>query len=301
MDAVVIIARFKETLQSAGYSKATVSSYSRYLSYFSGWLTDNGIGDLKQVNAQKISDYQAFVCAKPLAAETRAVYMRAVKRFFEHLTESHRLLINPAEHIVETDRKNRKLGPVLSQKQIKRILLQPNLSTACGLRDRAVLEVLYATAVRRNELLNLCVHDADLKDNVLYIRKGKGRVQRVVPLTKTAASYVKEYVARIRPRWARKQPEQRRLFLINTGNALTGGALQTMIGKYRQEANIKQPVSPHTLRRSCATHMLRSGADIRYIQALLGHRNLRTTQIYTRVAAADVKQTHNKTHPGKYL
>lgn len=301
MNAVVIIAQFKEALACRGYSKATVKIYAEHLSYFSNWLADNGIGDLKRITAKMITAYQAFVWQKPLAAETRALYLRPVKRLFEYLVESNRLLINPACGIVEIDRKNRKLAPVLSQSQVRRILEQPNLSTTCGLRDRVVLEVLYATAVRRGELLNLCVYDADLQDNVLYIRKAKNRVQRVVPLTKTAASYLKEYLTRIRPRWAKKQPKQRKLFLINTGKALNGNALQAIVRKYRLEAKINVPVSAHTLRRSCATHMLRQGADIRYVQALLGHRSLRTTQRYTRVAVADIKQTHAKTHPGKRL
>jgi integrase/recombinase XerD len=301
MDVVVIIAQFKETLATRGYSPATVKSYSQNIALFNRWLQAEGITDLKRVTAKVIADYQGHVLQKPVAEETKALYLRPVKRLFEYLVETNHLLINPAEGLVETNRKNRKLAPVLSSDQVKRLLDQPNLSTTTGLRDRAVLEVLYATAVRRSELLNLCVYDADLKDKVLYIRKAKGRVQRVVPLTKTAASYVKEYLTHIRPKWAKKAPRQRKLFLINTGSALNGNALQTMIRKYRIAAKIKMPVSAHTLRRSCATHMLRRGADIRYVQALLGHRSLRTTQVYTRVAAGDIKQTHNRTHPGKRL
>lgn len=298
MDVVVVITEFKRMLSARGYRPATVEQYRQYLSSFNRWLKDNDISDLKQVTAQVLADYQAYVRQKPIAAETAALYIRPVKRLFEHLVEAGRLLIDPAENIVETCRKNRKTGPVLDEKQVERLLEQPNLSTTCGLRDRTVLEVLYATAVRRNELLNLNIYDADLKDNVLYIRKTKNRVQRVVPLTKTAASFVKEYLVNIRPRWAKKQPKERRLFLINTGKPLNAGALQALIRKYRLAAKIKTPVSAHMFRRSCATHMLRSGADIRYIQALLGHRSLRTTQGYTRVAAADIKKTHKKSHPG---
>jgi integrase/recombinase XerD len=301
MDVVVIIAQFKETLAARGYSPATVTSYSQNIALFSRWLQAEGITDVKQVTVKVISDYQGHVLQKPVAQETKALYLRPVKRLFEYLVESNQLLINPAEGIVETHRKNRKLAPVLDQNQVKRLLAQPSLSTTTGIRDRAILEVLYATAIRRGELINLSVYDADLKDKVLYIRKAKGRVQRVVPLTKTAASYAGEYLTHIRPRWAKKAPKQRKLFLINTGQALNGNALQAMIRKYRLEAKINVPVSAHTLRRSCATHMLRSGADIRYVQALLGHRSLRTTQVYTRVAAGDIKQTHDNTHPGKRL
>jgi len=299
MDVAVVIVRFKEVLAARGYSPATVTSYSQNISLFSRWLSANGIGDTKQITAKVITDYQADVRQRPVAEQTKALYLRPVKRLFEYLVESNQLLINPAEGIKEIDTTNRKLAPVLSCEQVKRLLAQPNLSTTTGIRDRAVLEVLYATAIRRGELLNLCVYDAELADKVLYIRKGKGRVQRVVPLTKPAVLYVKEYLTRIRPRWAKKVPKQRRLFLANNGKALNGNALQALIRKYRLDAGIKMPVSAHTLRRSCATHMLRQGADIRYIQALLGHRHLKTTQVYTRVAAADIKQTHNQTHPGQ--
>jgi integrase/recombinase XerD len=297
MDVVVVITQFKQMLAARGYSPATVAHYRHYLSSFNRWLQDNDIADVKQVTAKVLADYQGFVKQKPIAPETQALYIRPVKRLFEYLVQAGRLLIDPSENIVETCRKNRKLAPVLAEDQVKRLLEQPNLSTTAGLRDRAVLEVLYATAIRRNELLNLSVYDADLKDNVLYIRKAKGRVQRVVPLTRTAAAYVKEYLARIRPRWAQKMPKERCLFLINTGKPLNAGALQALIRKYRLSAKIKTSVSAHTFRRSCATHMLRSGADIRYIQALLGHRSLRTTQRYAQVAAADIKQTHQKSHP----
>jgi integrase/recombinase XerD len=297
MDVVVMIARFKEALAARGYSKATVASYSQNIALFSRWLQSEGITDFKQITADVIAGYQGHVLQKPVAEETKALCLRPVKRMFEYLVESNRLLINPAEGIKETNRKNRKLAPVLSEDQVRRLLAQPNLSTTCGLRDRAVLEVLYATAIRRGELLNLAVYDADLKDAVLYIRKAKGRVQRVAPLTKTAASYVNEYLTHIRPQWAKKAPKQRKLFLLNTGCGLNANALAAMIRKYRLCAKINMPVSAHTFRRTCATHMLRCGADIRYVQALLGHRSLRTTQVYTRVAAADIKQTHTKTHP----
>jgi integrase/recombinase XerD len=298
MDAAVTIARFKESLAARGYSKATVTLYAATLSYFNGWLAESGITDLMQVNARVLAGYQAAVGQKPLSGQTKAVYIRSVKRLFEELVKTNQLLINPAEGLVEIRRAHDKLLPVLSQAQVKRILEQPNLSTTTGVRDRAILEVLYATAIRRGELLNLCIHDVDLQDKVLYIRQAKNRIQRVAPLTRTALWFLKEYLDYVRPGWAKKAPKERRLFLLNTGAALNGNALQAMIRTHRLEAKIKQPVSAHTFRRSCATHMLRSGADIRYVQALLGHRSLKTTQIYTRVAAHEIKQTHNRNHPG---
>ena len=132
---------------------------------------------------------------------------------------------------------------------------------------------------------------------MLYIRKAKGRTQRVVPLGKTAATFLKQYLTCIRPGWLRRAPRQRRLFLNHSGRPLNRGSVQAFIRKYRLCAGIQKPVSPHTIRRTCATHMLQQGADIRYIQKLLGHRYLRTTQAYTRVMPVDIKKTHEKTHP----
>lgn len=168
---------------------------------------------------------------------------------------------------------------------------------AIGIRNRAILEVMYATGIRINELVNLEVYHADLKDKVLYIRKGKGRKERVVPLGTHAAVYLKEYLEKVRPRHAKKNPKERNLFLTHSGTAIRRENVQSFIRTYRIDAGINRPVSPHAFRRTCATHMLRQGADIRYIQKLLGHTRLSTTQIYTRIMPADVKKTHAATHP----
>ena len=241
--------------------------------------------------------YHAGVMAKPVAMETKALLIRPVKRLFEYLIESHRLLIDPTEGIVETNRRNRKMPPVLTVEEMKKLLEQPNLSLRSQIRDRAMMEVLYCTGIRLDESLSLEVYDVDLKDKALYIRKGKGRRQRVVPLGKTAGSYLKEYLTKIRPRWVKRNRKERKLFLTHGGEPLTGGTVRSFIRRYRIEAGIKKTVSPHTFRRSCATHLVQQGADIRYVQKLLGHSDIKTTQIYTRVRPVDVKQTHNRTHP----
>ncbi|MDY6824463.1 MAG: tyrosine-type recombinase/integrase, partial [Thermodesulfobacteriota bacterium] len=175
---------------------------------------------------------------------------------------------------------------------------QPNLSLKTHIRDRAIMEVLYATGIRLNELLSLAIYHVDLKERVLYIRKGKGGKQRVVPLGRQAAAFVKEYLENIRPYYAKKHPKERRLFLLNTGRAMTPAGVRGLLLAYRRQAGIKTSASPHTLRRTCATHLLANGADIRYIQELLGHRSLKTTQAYTRIMPRDVKQVHDRTHPG---
>jgi integrase/recombinase XerD len=298
MDVVVIVAEFKRMLKIRGYSPKTIESYSWGLDEFKTWLLGREITDLKRVTDKVLSEYKHKVMSEPLAAESKAVKLRPVKRLFEYLTGNHRLLINPAEGLVEICRKHRKVGTVLTVKEIKRLFDQPNLSLRIHIRDRAIMEVLYSTAIRADELVNLKVYDADLKDRVLCVRKAKGKRQRVVPLGKPAIRFLREYLEKIRPRYARKNPKCRALFLANTGAALTTAAVRLFLRRYRESAGIKKPVTPHTLRRTCATHMLEQGADVRYIQKLLGHERLSTTQTYTKVLAVHVKKTHNASHPG---
>ena len=297
MEPELIIAEFKNQLTARGYASSTIENYRKNLDMFRRYLAERDINDLRKLNHQMILDYQVMLMNQPNAMETKAIRIRAVKRLFEYLVETHKLLINPTEGIVETSRKYRKIGPVLTVDEVRRLFAQPNLSLRIQIRDRAIMEALYSTGIRLDELLNLEVYHADLQDKVLYIRKGKGRRQRVVPLGKNALRYLREYLVKIRPRYAKKNPKARNLFLSIEGLALTPASVRGLLRKYRHAAGIKKPVSPHTFRRTCATHMLQQGADVRYIQKLLGHRYLSTTQRYIKIMPLDVKKTHNKTHP----
>jgi integrase/recombinase XerD len=299
MDVIVTIAEFVNQLKARGYASNTIISYRRNLSHFKRYLAGRQLADLRKATASVVHEYQQKVMAELIAMESKALKIRAVKRLFEYLTESHRLLINPTEGIVETCRKGRRIGSVLTIDEVKKLFCQPNLSLKTGLRDRAIMEVLYCTGIRIDEFMALEVYHVDLKDKVLYIRKGKGRTQRVVPLGKAALKYLKEYLYRIRPYYVRKNPRQRTLFVNHSGGSLSAGCIYYFLRKYRLAAGIKKPVSPHTFRRTCATHLLQQGADIRYIQELLGHRHLKTTQLYTKVLPVEVKKTHERTHPNR--
>ncbi len=298
MDVALGITEFRNHLSSCGYAPRTVASYRENLAPFVAFLQDRGIDDLRKVTGRVIEEYRQQVMGTGLAAESKALRLRPVKRLFEHLVQGHRLLINPARDIVETSRKNRRIGPVLTVKEVEKLMNQPNLSLRPHFRNRAIMETMYATGIRIAELEHLHVHDVDLADKVMLIRKGKGRKQRVVPLSQTAVEFLREYLEKIRPRWARKSPQQRRLFLNHHGQPITGGSVRTFLRRYRLDAGIKKPVSPHTLRRTCATHMMAAGADIRHVQKLLGHVRLTTTQLYTKVMPAEIKKTHESTHPG---
>ena len=179
MDIIVTITEFKRHMKIRGYAEKTIELYSWGLGCFRQYLKERHIDDLRKVSRQTIEDYQAQVMTQPLAMETKAIKIRALKRLFESLEENHQLLINPTEGIVETSRKGRKIGTVLTIDEMKTLLDQPNLSLRPHIRNKAIMEAMYCTAIRIDELVSLDVYHADLKDKVLYIRKGKGKKQRV--------------------------------------------------------------------------------------------------------------------------
>ncbi|MBL0379370.1 MAG: tyrosine-type recombinase/integrase [Desulfofustis sp. PB-SRB1] len=297
MDIDTAKIRFKHYLESSGYAASTIECYSVYLGYFLDYLRKIEVMDLKQVTHETIRSYQLLVMDMDIAEETKGMRLRPVKRLFGWLLDTHRLLLDPTENIRETSRQNRTVPEVLTVAEMRLLLEQPNLSLRMQIRDRAIMETLYSSGIRLNELVQLTVHDVDLKDKVLHIRKGKGNRQRVVPIGKNAATYLQEYLENIRPRYARKNKQQRRLFLTDQGRPVTGNSIRTSLFHYKKAAGITKTASPHSFRRSCATHLLQQGADIRYVQKLLGHRHIRTTQIYTRVYPIDLKETHTRTHP----
>ena len=301
MDIDVVMVEFKRNLQGRGYAERSVETYIDVLKSFKGFVQERNLTDLRKVTHESILDYKEHLMALPISMETVAQKIRSVKRMFEYLVDSHRLLINPTEGIVETCRRNKKPGPVLSVEQMKSLLAQPNLSLPLEIRDKAIMELLYSTAIRRNELLSLQVYDVDLKDKVLYIRKGKGGSQRVVPLGKSAVVYLKEYLEKIRSRYAKNNPQERHLFLTRTGAAVTQEMVSALLAKYCKRAGLNKSAHPHMIRRTCATHMLQQGVDIRYIQKLLGHKHIKTTQGYTKIRPIERKRIHDKTHPGKRL
>jgi integrase/recombinase XerD len=298
MDVEITIREFRRRLHALGYAETTVDAYRKSLREFTTYLTVRGITDLRTVNRQVIQDYKQAVMDQNNSRETKALKLRPVKRLFEYLLKNNRLLLNPTEGLVETCRKNRKIQPVLTVQEMEKLLHQPNLSLRVHIRNRAVMEVLYSTGIRLDELLSLTVHDPDLREKTLFVRKGKGRKQRLVPLGKNAIGYLREYLEKIRPRYATKNPGERILFLAGNGKPLQAAAIRQAIRGYRIAAGIEKSVSPHTFRRSCATHLLQQGADIRYIQELLGHSRLSTTQLYTKVMPVEVKQAHQRYHPG---
>jgi integrase/recombinase XerD len=180
--------------------------------------------------------------------------------------------------------------------EVKRILAQPDITNALGLRDRAMLEVFYATAIRREELARLTYSDINQEHGTAVIRQGKGDKDRVVPVTERALTWVARYVVTGRPKLTRDN-DSGYLFVTKNGEYLDGKQSYKIVRSYFDKAGVTKPGGPHLLRHACATHMLENGADVRYVQELLGHARLETTQIYTHVSIGKLKNVHQKAHP----
>jgi integrase/recombinase XerD len=281
------------------YSDATIKTYRDQLARFEDWLSSDLAEDLRRIVRADVDLYQQFVRSERIGAETKALRLRAVKRLFDFLTDSGALLMHPADHIVEIRRRDRLPRGVLSVRQVAKLLEEPDTSTPLGLRDRALIEVLYSTAVRVGELEKAHAADVNLAEETLHVRFGKGNRERIVPLGKTAAGWVGRYLAEARPVLSKARPFEQALFLVMSGRPLLQTQVREILRKYARASHLRKSVTPHELRHACATHLQAAGADIRVIQELLGHKKLDTTAIYTRVAPTDVKAMHQQFHPGE--
>lgn len=294
-----LLFRFKEHLKTLNRSPVTVEAYIMHTKDF---LQSKGIRDIKKVTTSLIESWIAGLWdyknqGKPYSTGTVSLKIRSVKRFFEFLEKTNVIFINPAEFIKEPQKQKDRIKPALTPEEVKNILEQPNLGTLTGIRDRTVLEVFYATGIRLNELCCLTIYDADLQGGVLRINKGKGSKDRVVPLGKHAVRFLREYIAKVRPKFTQKNRTSRHLFVNIGGNPLNKQVISIMIRKCRKAAKIKKQVTAHTLRHTFATALVKNGADIRAVQKMMGHADLGTTQVYIRSLGLDIKKEHQKTHP----
>ena len=233
---------------------------------------------------------------KPLGVSTQYSYMGAVKYCFAWLCKQRVLEANPASEI-DLPRPDKRLPiEALSIREMETVLAQPDVSDPLGIRDRAVMEVLYSTGIRRAELCRLEIGDLHRDKRLLHIRLGKGQKDRVVPIGERSLHWLERYLEKTRPLLETPRSE-RALFLSGYGERLSPGHIGNWVRRTIDAAGIDRAGACHVLRHSCATHMLENGADIRFIQQLLGHARLDTTQIYTEVSIIQLREVHARTHP----
>ena len=277
-----------------GLARNTLESYRRDLQKFLKFLEKRKISSPEQIDRQAIADYLLALKNEGRAPATISRNVASIRSFFNFLVQEGLLEDNPAQ-LIKAPRIEKKLPRVLTPKEVDRLLRQPRDDSYVGLRDKAMLELLYASGIRVSELVALNV--SDFSPEVGYLRcRGKGMKERIVPIGSVAVNYVQEYLHKCRDKLL-KRKDEKALFLNHHGRRLTRQGFWKILKKYARQSNISGEITPHTLRHSFATHLLENGAALRSVQEMLGHSDISTTQIYTQINRRKIREVYDKTHP----
>ena len=309
--------RFSEWLEAINYSPKTRVNYTRDVKLFLAWLAENtAINSIVEVTPAHLQQYQIALynfarhddqepatkektAAEPkrLSVGTQANRLAAVRKFFSWLLSEQQIAYNPASTLQLPKQPQRLPRGVLTKTEARRLIEATPTIKPRDIRDRAILETLYATGIRRAELIALTLYDADLQTATLRIEHGKGNTKRVVPLTQSAIAALKLYLETARGLFAREAGQVRLFVSSRSGGPLDDDDIVRIVCKAARCAGLSKHVTPHTLRHTCATHLLKGRADIRQIQKLLGHRRLSSTEVYTRVELSDLAEVIARCHP----
>ena len=284
-----IIRSFLDSLYiEKGLSKNTVSSYKNDISSFLSWLNKKQI-NYQQVSGKNINEFISNLFNSGLKSSSINRKISSIKHFYLFLSKKKIIKYSPADEI-ETPKQEKYLPISMSEDEVEKLLSSPNSNRIIERRDKAMIEILYATGMRISELVNLKLTDVDFNRSVLKVF-GKGSKERLVPYGEKAAEALDIYLR------DRKRSDSKNIFLSNRGSQITRGAFWQRIKIYIKRENLKSSISPHTLRHAFATHLLNRGADLRSVQILLGHSDLSTTQIYTHIAKQRLGEILKKHHP----
>ena len=276
-----------------GLSRHTLSAYRSDLDHFFHWLEPQDI-NLAQVSKSDIQTYLSHMLAKGANARSSARFLSCIRGFFRFLVREKIICHDPTLDI-QSPKLGRALPKFLTESEVEKLLAAPDLSDPVGLRDRAMLELLYACGLRVSELTGLTVGSLNLRQGVVRVT-GKGNKERLIPMGQEAMLWLERYSTEARASLLDNQPAEI-LFPSNRAQPMTRQTFWHRIKLYAKKADIRTPLSPHTLRHAFATHLLNHGADLRVVQLLLGHSDLSTTQIYTHVAQARMQALHAQHHP----
>ncbi len=283
------------------YARGTARNYASRARTLLAWLGERGV-ELVSVRTEDVLAYQGELYGqrkpdgKPFSGGFQKNQVKAIKCFFRFLYRRG-YLVHDSAAAVEYPKLERRLPrTILTREEAKRIVEAPDRKTARGLRDRAILETFYGTGIRVSELAKLTPDDVDTEEGILRVIEGKGRRDRNVPLTRPAGEAIDAYLVGARPALLRRK-DVRWLFLANRGGSMDPSTVNRIVQHWTRKAKVKKHVTCHTFRHSVATHLLKGRADIRHIQALLGHRSLATTERYTQVEIQDLKEVVRRAHP----
>ncbi len=291
----MIIDKFLDVLWAEkGLSKNTLAAYERDLRTFGNWLYSKQSTLLTATQAD-IQNYLAWRMKQNAKASSTARLISTLRRFYRYLIRHGQIDASPVE-LIEPPKQGRPLPETLTEDEVIALLNAPDLQSPEGLRDRAMLELLYATGLRVSELISLELSRCSLQNGVIRVF-GKGSKERLVPMGDEAVEWIHRYLEDARPQQMQGKGTCDQVFVTNRGSGMTRQAFWYAIKKHAIQAHIRRKISPHTLRHAFATHLLNHGADLRVVQLLLGHSDLSTTQIYTHVATARLQEIHKKHHP----
>lgn len=296
--------RFLDWYRIRGYSERTLEGRYSNLHCFINWCKERGINEPQQVTRPIIERYRRYLYhyrqanGKPLSLSTQRQRLTPIKLLFKWLTKENYLLHNPASEL-DLPRVHKRLPrAILTQAEVEQVLNHTLLFGENGIRDRAIIETFYATGIRRAELGNLSLDDVDFDQLTLMVREGKGKKDRLLPIGERACLWIDKYLLDVRHTLV-MEPDRGHLFINNRGEAFTPYQLSDLVKKYLLGAGITKQGACHLFRHTMATLMLENGADIRFIQVMLGHADISTTQIYTHVAIGKLKEVYTRTHPAR--
>ena len=277
-----------------GLSRNTLDSYRRDLAGFAAWLSKRGGNALADADQADIQGYLGYRFARKARASSAARLLSSLKRFYRYLVRNGKRNSDPTLKI-DAPKLPRGLPKTLTETDVENLIGAPDFETALGLRDKAMLEMIYASGLRVSELVTLKAAQVSRDMGVVRV-VGKGSKERLVPIGEEALNWLARYLREARPELLKGKTSDD-LFVTTRGAAMTRQAFWQLIKRYAAQAALKKSISPHTLRHAFATHLLNHGADLRVVQLLLGHSDISTTQIYTHVARERLKQLHQKHHP----
>ncbi|RME63570.1 MAG: recombinase XerD [Caldilineae bacterium] len=286
------------------YSDYTVFERRYYVMLFCEWAAEREITRPDQVTLQILESYQRYVFhhrtyrGRKLGTSALRSHMVNVGCWLKWLYRHEMIPTNPTDQLQLPRQPHRLPRGTFTREEVERLLAEPDLSKPTGLRDRAMMELMYSTAMRRGEIVTLMLDDLDLTRGTVRILDGKGLKDRVVPMGDRARKWIEAYLEKARPE-LEVRPGERSLFLTMTGRQILPGALSDTIKKWMRRAGIEKKGACHLFRHTAATEMLRNGANVRHIQAYLGHSDLNATQIYTQVTINDLLEVHRQTHPAE--
>jgi integrase/recombinase XerD len=276
-------------------SENTIQAYGNDITKFIDFITSQNVEDLNEVDSSLLRDFFSEQKKQKLGSTTLARYMSALTGFFRYCSKCNYIQSNPTDKLQSVSI-IRGLPVVLNFEEIEKILKLPRTNNKLGLRDKAILELLYSSGLRVSELLNLKISDLFFDEEVIRVT-GKGSKQRIIPIGSSAIEWITNYLVHSRPLLEKKELSQNSVFLNSKGRKLSRMGIWKIVDGYVKQTDIIKDVHPHTFRHSFATHLLEGGADLRAVQEMLGHSDISTTQIYTHIDREYVKQMHKDFHP----